>query len=49
MNPNVGAGDIVISSPRCGYGRFAAAIVEEIEICIAEVTICDAIDDVVKA
>lgn len=48
MNSNVRAGNIVIPSPSCGNGRFAAAIVEEFEICIAEMTICDAIDDVVE-
>ena len=47
VRPRVSLG--LSSSSYCGNGRFTATVVEQIEICVSEMAICDAINDVVEA
>lgn len=53
MNPNsvadVRAGDVLLPSTGRRHRRLTAAVVEEVEICVPEVAIRDAVDDVVEA
>lgn len=49
MNSHIRSCYFLLPSTLCADSRFAAAVVEQVHICIAKVTICDAIDDVVKA
>lgn len=49
VDAHIRSRNIGLSSSRCRDGGFAAAVVEQVDICIAKMSICDAVDDVVKA
>jgi len=49
VNPHIGASNVSCRTPSCRRnGRFATAVVEQVEICIAEMTISYAIDEIME-